>query len=167
MIKRSRGFTLLELIVVIVMLSLLSASVVPFGVASLDAYHNTTRSLQAMDKLDHATERIAMELRAARRLVMRTATSITYTNATGQTVHLAMNGNLVQMTVGTLPAATLIDQVVAHTGLQFDYRDFENQPVASDAPASAIRHVVVSLTMSVNGRLVEQNVRTAFRSMLS
>ena len=59
----SCGFTLLELILVIVIIGILGMAVYPVAIASVNAYNATLMTANTVDKLRYASERIAFEIR--------------------------------------------------------------------------------------------------------
>ena len=61
--KHARGFSLLELVVVIVVVGIMAAALTPVVLSSLTAYGKTQGDLIVLDKLRYATERLAREIR--------------------------------------------------------------------------------------------------------
>jgi prepilin-type N-terminal cleavage/methylation domain-containing protein len=87
-----KGFTLIEVIVVIVILSLVSAITIYFLVSSLNVYRMTVRQKTLFDEGKLAMERMVREIRDARSITSPSAgssgSSVTFTrtNATAQDV---------------------------------------------------------------------------------
>jgi prepilin-type N-terminal cleavage/methylation domain-containing protein len=59
----ARGFTLIELIIVTVIMGIMATALVPLTVNSLRAYRETVEDVEVIDKLRYATERLAREVR--------------------------------------------------------------------------------------------------------
>jgi prepilin-type N-terminal cleavage/methylation domain-containing protein len=75
----SKGFTLIEIIVVIVILSIASAITIKFLVDSLRIYTMTVNQKTLLDEGKLALERMCRDIRDARRIIGSTASSITFT----------------------------------------------------------------------------------------
>ena len=80
-----RGFTLIEIIVVIVILSIVSAITIKFLVDSMRIYTMTVNQKNLFDEGKLALERMCRDIRDANSITGSTATSITFirTHATG------------------------------------------------------------------------------------
>jgi len=81
----SKGFTLIEVIIVIVILSIVSAITIYFLVSSLKVYTMTVNQKILFDEGKSALERMSRDIRDANSITGSTATSITFirTHATG------------------------------------------------------------------------------------
>ena len=82
----SKGFTLIEIIIVIVILSIVSAITIKFLTDSLRIYTMTVNQKTLFDEGKLALERMCRDIRDARIIAGATATSITFTrnDATAQ-----------------------------------------------------------------------------------
>ena len=80
-----RGFTLIEIVIVIVILSIVSAITIYFLVSSLRVYTMTVNQKTLFDEGKLALERMSRDIRDANSITGSSATSITFirTNATG------------------------------------------------------------------------------------
>jgi prepilin-type N-terminal cleavage/methylation domain-containing protein len=74
----SKGFTLIEIIVVIVILSILSAITIKFLIDSLKIYTLTVKQKTLFDEGKLALERMCRDIRDARSITGVTASSITF-----------------------------------------------------------------------------------------
>ena len=84
----SKGFTLIEIIIVIVILSIVSAITIKFLVDSLRIYTMTVNQKTLLDEGRLALERMCRDIRDARSITGTTATSVTFVrnNATAQDI---------------------------------------------------------------------------------
>jgi prepilin-type N-terminal cleavage/methylation domain-containing protein len=82
----SKGFTLIEIIIVIVILSIVSGITIKFLIDSLKIYTMTVNQKTLFDEGKLALERMGRDIRDARSITSVTASSITFerTNATAQ-----------------------------------------------------------------------------------
>ena len=164
--KSARGFTLIEMVAVIIIIGGLAAAVAPMALSSLRAYDATLNSITTLDKLRYATERLARELRAVNyngtNFVINMSTSApVFTKTDGVVVtvgNAAPTVTLEYSTIAAAPAPVLTDQVSA---LSFAYFD---QDGASTASSTAVRYVQVSLTLAQGAQLYSQRTRVALRN---
>ena len=80
--QRIRGFTLIELIIVSVIVSIMAAVLSPLMRSSLTAYDKTLGDVVVLDKLRYATERLAREIRGVQYASTTDTTSPTYCSGT-------------------------------------------------------------------------------------
>ena len=99
----AKGFTLIEIIIVIVILSIVSAITVKFLVDSLKIYSMTVNQKTLFDEGKLALERMCRDIRDARSITGVTAISITFVrdNATaqdiaGETIIFQLNAGVLQ-----------------------------------------------------------------------
>jgi prepilin-type N-terminal cleavage/methylation domain-containing protein len=103
-LKSSRGFTLIEIVIVIVILSIVSAITIYFLVSSLKVYTMTVNQKTLFDEGKLALERMSRDIRDANIITGSTATSITFirTHATGAGQDIANETITFQLTGTTL-----------------------------------------------------------------
>lgn len=163
-----RGFTLIEMTMVIVILGVLAAAAAPLLTNSFRAYETNQTNLVTLSKLRYATERIARELREVRfngtnyQIGTMTATVLSFTKNDAASTVVTITGAppLVTLQYST-PAmtATLSDQVAS---LQFDYCDINNTCGVALANVAYV-DVVLTLTDPNSGAAV-QRTRIALRN---
>ncbi len=163
-----RGFTLIEMTMVIVILGVLAAATAPLLTNSFRAYETNQTNLVTLSKLRYATERIARELREVRfngtnyQIGTMTATVLSFTKNDAASTVVTITGAppLVTLQYST-PAmtATLSDQVAS---LQFDYCDINNTCGVALANVAYV-DVVLTLTDPNSGAAV-QRTRIALRN---
>ncbi len=61
--RSCRGFTLMEMVLVSLVVGVVAAALVPMAFSALQTYFDASQRVAALDKLRYATERIARELR--------------------------------------------------------------------------------------------------------
>jgi prepilin-type N-terminal cleavage/methylation domain-containing protein len=96
----SRGFTLIEVVIVIVILSIVSAITIYFLVSSLQVYAMTVNQKTLFDEGKLALERMCRDIRDARVITGAIATSITFTrndataqDGAGENIRFDLNGS--------------------------------------------------------------------------
>jgi len=99
-----KGFTLIEIVIVIVILSIVSAITIYFLVSSLRVYTMTVNQKTLFDEGKLALERMCRDIRDANSITGSTATSITFirTHATGAGQDIANETITFQLTGTTL-----------------------------------------------------------------
>ena len=164
-----RGFTLIEMTIVIVILGILAAFSTPLLLSTFRAFETNQTNLVTLTKMRYATERMAREIREVRfaggvYAIVMGATSLQFTknDAAGTVVTITSAPPLATLQYST-PAmsATLTDQVAAN-GLQFLYFDINNVATASTA---TVAYVDINLTLTdPNSGAMQQRTRVALRN---
>lgn len=167
--RRTRGFTMVEAVVAIVLMGILGMAAIPLISGGVETYQITSSQLVTLSKLRYATERIAREIREVRR-VPATPTNYDITTAPGSSVTFTKL-DATQVTISTaLPlvtlaystpaaSATLSDQVSA---LAFRFLDINNAVTAS---AAQVAFVEVTLSLTVDGVVLQQRTRVGLRNL--
>lgn len=165
----SRGFTLIEMTMVIVILGVLAAATAPLVANSFRAYETNQSNLVTLTKLRYATERIVREVREVAfngtnyQIGTMGANTLSFTknDAASTVVTITSAPPLVTLQYST-PAmtATLTDQV---TSLQFQYCDINNVCGVALANVAYI-DVVLTLTDPNSVPPAVQRTRIALRN---
>jgi len=177
----NRGFTLVEMIAAIVVIGIIAAAGAPVMVESLKAYNSTLTTVQTLDKLRYATERMAREFREATRNVNFTVSTtapafdktdylISGATTTSISRHVAIssdsvNGyvNLAYTTGGATTTAVLTDQLsTTANSLQFAFWD--QSGTTSTSVAASVRYVDIMLTLRANGQDYSSKTRVALQN---
>ncbi len=163
---RARGFTLVEMVMVIIILSVLGALTAPMMLKGMEAYEGTHKSLRTLDKLRYATERLAREIRetdlnaGAYAISMAAAPPLTFTKTDGVLVTVSSGGGNLNLGY-SVPAVSdvLTDE---YSAVAFAYYDAAGGAAAT---ASAVRYVEITLTLTnpTNGQSYSQRTRVALR----
>jgi len=64
---RARGFTLIEMVMVIIIMTILAAFIGPILAEAVSAYDSISRNIEVLTKMRYAMERLAREIRMVRR----------------------------------------------------------------------------------------------------
>lgn len=162
---RGRGFTLVEMVMAIIVLAVLAAVTTPMMLQGILAYQATYNSLQTLDKLRYATERLAREIRETDRVAgvytisMATTPPLTFTKADGTGVTVSAGGTLSLSYATPAVSAVLTDE---YTTLAIAYFDANG---ASTTSASDVRYVELTLTLTnpASGQVYSQRTRAMLR----
>ena len=169
------GFTLLEVVIVMLVLSIIAGLTAPIFSQGLAATHTTAENLQTIEKLRYASERLAREIRqvnyngagydittmvSGNCPVSANCLVFTKNDTTTTTVTIGLTGNA--MTLGySTPAlsATLTDEV---SRLAFAYYDVSNAVTASAANVAYIEYTLTLQNPDTGGSF-SQRTRVALR----
>lgn len=167
-IIRVRGFTLIEMVMVIVILGILAGLTAPIFSQGLTAARLTTENLHTLAKLRYATERLAREIRqinyngSGYDVSTMTTSSLAFTKAdtVNTTVSITSSGSNLTLAYGTPSASGLLSDEVS--SLNFAYYDVNGAVTASSA---ALAFVEIDLTLQnpTTGGSYSQRTRIALR----
>jgi prepilin-type N-terminal cleavage/methylation domain-containing protein len=167
--RRVEGFTLAELIMVIVILGILGAFVGPVVYNAIRAYDSVQKSANTNAKVRYAMERIAREMRDVRRQVTdagfldiasMTASSLAFFKTDGTRVLLIGAGNAVSLAYSTL-TGMLVDQVQPGS---FSLAYFEQGGTTLAGTAASVAFVQVSMTLTEGAVVVPARLRVDLRN---
>ncbi len=186
-----RGFTLIELIIVVIVIGIMAAALAPLALSSLRAYDAVLGDVVVLDKQRYAIERLAREIR-----------EVTYDSTTGFAFSTQLSpGNTMSftrtyidasgaasndtvVTVGTIAtgsascviapcvtlqysippsvgAQVLTDELGATGNLRFDYYQADGTTPATSN--TNVRHVQISLTLVHNGNDYPQRTQVELK----
>lgn len=166
--KWAAGFTLLELVMVMLVLSILAGLTAPIFSQGLAVTRTTTENLHTIEKLRYASERLAREIRQVNYngtsydISSMTVSNLAFvkndSRATAVTINLS--GFTVTLTYSA-PAlsAILTDDV---SGLALAYYDASNAVTTNTANVTAIEFTL-TLQNPVTGGSFSQRTRVALR----
>ncbi len=156
-----RGFTLIELIVVIVLMGILAVAVAPVLLTGVQAFHTTSASIDTLSKLRYAMVRMVREIREVRRnpantadydIATMTATTLAFTKTDGNAVTISSAAPDVMLAYSTPAAsAVLTDEL---SSLAFSYYKIDGVTPATGV--TDVAFVRIDLTLTQNGAPYEQ-----------
>ncbi len=183
--QATRGFTLIEMVIVTVVVSILAAVLAPLAYTSLRAYDTTLGNVVVLDKLRYATERLAREIRevnyvsvAGFAFTSRGANSMaftrTYFDAAGTEsadtlVTIGNTGTAVTLQYSlpvVVEAPVLTDELGGTAGtpsgnLAFSY--FQADGATAATSNTDVRSVEISLTLRHNDNDYTQRTRVELK----
>jgi MSHA biogenesis protein MshO len=167
--RRVEGFTLAELIMVIVILGILGAFVGPVVYNAIRSYDSVQKSADTNAKVRYAMERIAREMRDVRRQVTdsalldissMTASSMAFFKTDGTQVVLNGAGSVVNLAYSTL-TGMLIDQVQPGS---FSLAYYEQGGSTLAGTAASIAFIQVSMTLTEGAVTLPARLRVDLRN---
>jgi prepilin-type N-terminal cleavage/methylation domain-containing protein len=176
----SRGFTLIEMIAVVVIIGILVAAVAPVAWSSLKAYDEVRKDVVTLDKVRYATERMAREMRqvwydstSGYALNMSTTAPVFTKRGEGSTICpttaiancrvVSISQTLANVTLSydlpsVSPAPVLTDQA---SSLSFAYFDDTG---ATTTDTTLVRYVEISLSLLQGSQTYSQRTRVELRN---
>jgi hypothetical protein len=164
-----RGWSLMELVLVIVILGTLGVFVGPLLLNAVTAYDKTYASVTTLAKQRYAMERVVREIRDIRRTPADTAsfdisafsaTGLTFFKTDGTEVAIALSGSSVTLGYTGTATATLTDQVGA---LSLAYY-LQDGATTAGVTAANMAFVEVSLTLVEGGASFTNRGRVDLRN---
>ena len=138
--KSKRGFTLIELIMVIVLISMIGAMTGLLLRQTFKSFYTGKKIVDLTIKTNLAAHTLMRELKNAESLSAVGTTTLTYLNHKGETVVVDLNGANLRRNVNSAGAQTLCNQV---SGLTFSF--FDDTLTTTAVPAN-VRFVTMQLT---------------------
>lgn len=161
--RRAEGFTLAELIMVILILGILAAFVGPVLFNALRAFQRVQSGAETQAKMRYAVERMAREMREMRRqatdaafldVTSMTATGMSFFKTDGTEVSIGLAGDQVDLAYNATLSGMLTDQVGA-----FSLAYFQQDATTVAATAASLAYVQISLTLSEGASSYPARVR--------
>ena len=177
---RSRGFTLIEMLIVVVLIGLLGAVGGTSFVSNFRSVQMAEASTKSADELRYAIGRLSRELReikyASSTYQITTPTTLgpltsspstfAFTRTIGGTdtlVTIAYSGSTVTLTSGASGAQTLLKNVTGFS-MNFYTVDTTTGAVSATTSAASLRYIVLSLTVAAStngvGSVTERTIAT-------
>jgi prepilin-type N-terminal cleavage/methylation domain-containing protein len=160
--RRVEGFSLIELVMVIVILGILAAFVGPVLFNALRSYSREQSATATQAKMRYAIERMSRELREVRRqttdatfpdVTSMTASSIAFFKTDGTRVIIGATGNQLNLAYSTL-SGMLTDQLGS-----FSFAYFQQNATTVAATAASIAFVQINMALSEGTSLFSARVR--------
>lgn len=140
--KSLRGFTLVELIIVIVITALLASVAVIFMREGLESYNNGKPIIPIAGKTNIAVDNLLRELEGAESISAFASNTLTFVNQQGQSIIIALSGTNLMRTVNGSSAQILCNNISALSFAGYD------SIFSATAIAMTIRFVTVSITVT-------------------
>ena len=167
--RNARGWTLVEVIMVMVIIGILAAFIGPMLLNALNAYDRTQLTVNTYGKMRYAMERMAREIAAVRRnaadttdfdVTTMTAGTFAFFKEDGTQVTITLAGTDLNLTYAGTGTGLLADGVGA---LAFAYYRADGATLAVNAAQLAF--VQVSMTISDGTTNYPNRVRVALRNV--
>lgn len=165
--RRIEGFSLVELVMVIVILGILAAFVGPVLFNAMRSYQRVQTGVETQAKMRYAIERMSRELRDVRRqatdatfldISSMTAASMAFFKTDGTQVIINVVGNQVNLAYSPL-TGMLTDQIGS-----FSLAYFQQDASTPAATAASISFVQISMTLSEGTNLFPARVRVDLKN---
>ena len=165
---RARGWTLVELVMVVVIVGMLAVFIGPLLLNTVAAYDRTEGTVTTYAKMRYAMERMAREVRAIRRnpadttdfdIASMTPANFTFTREDGTQVSIVAAGGNVTLTYVGTGAGVLTDQVSA-----FNLAYYRQDGATAAAGATDVAFVEIAMTLADAPNSYPNRLRLALRN---
>jgi len=178
-IDGSRGYSLIEMVIIIIVVGIIAAATAPLAVSSLQAYNNIESQVVVLDHMRYAMERLTREIRAidfnastgfafSSMGTNSMAFSRTFYDASGAaettTVTIGNTGSAVTLKyLNPLNTAQVLANGLNGTnGLRFLY--LTSDGVTQTADPKLVRIVQVSLELTQDGSVFPQQTQVELKN---
>ncbi len=160
--KKALGFTLIEFIIVIVLLSILSSIGSLILGQHFKGYFATKQITQLTTETNIAVDNLMRELKSAGQLTAIDNTTLTFTNQAGETIVIDLNGTTLRRQVNGGTAMPLCSQVSSLAFYGFD------ASFATTVTAQNVRFVMLQMTTTSSTKNLPYSVMagTVLRTQL-
>jgi type II secretory pathway pseudopilin PulG len=166
---RARGWSLIELILILTIVGMLAIFIGPLLLGSVSAYDMTTGTVSTYAKMRYAMERMAREIRDIRRNTTDTtkfdinaatlsATNFDFVKWDGTAVKIDLNATNVRLTYGAT-TGTLADRASL---LEMKY--YRHDGTTETAAVNNIEFVQIRMTLTDKANSYTSRVRVALRT---
>jgi prepilin-type N-terminal cleavage/methylation domain-containing protein len=167
--QSARGWSLVELVVVILVLGMLAAFIGPLLVSALTAYDMTSGTVSAYAKMRYAMERMEREMRDIRRSPADTtkydinagtlsATNFDFVKWDGTAVKIDLNGTNVRITYGATAG------ILADKASLLEIKYYRHDGTTETAAVNNIEFVQIRMTLTDKANSYTSRVRVSLRT---
>ena len=165
----SQGFTLLEMVIVLVMLALMTAIAGPYLSNGVQAFNNSAAAVHTLGKLRLASERLVRELREVRRNpaapanydISVGAMPLVFTKTDGETVRVNSAAPLLTLAYDSVGAGTPYPLSDELNSITFRYLQSDGSTATG---ADNVAFVEFELELTHAGNVYRQRSRVALRN---
>ena len=165
----SRGFTLLEMVIVLVMLALMTAIAGPYLSNGVQAFNDSAAAVHTLGKLRLGSERLVRELREVRRNPAAPANydisvgtmPLVFTKTDGETVTIDSSGALLSLAYDSVAAGTPYPLSDELNSITFSYLQSDGSTATG---ADNVAFVEFELELTHAGNVYRQRSRVALRN---
>lgn len=166
-LRRDKGFTLIEMAMALVVLSIVLLAGFQLLSTSMVAYNHKSDDMHLLDKLGYAVTRISREVREMSStsgvydITTMTASRLVFAKTDGVNVTLDQTGTLLTLDYDSVAGGPfeLCDEVSAFT---LNY--YQGDGITAATGASDVAFIEVDMTLSQSGRSFSQRTRTRLRN---
>jgi len=157
--KNAKGFTLIELVITMTILSVMAGSLYPFLMTAIDSWIFLKDETDLLYESRQALNTMEREVRQAKNILVVSKSTFSFSNVKNEVVTISRNGKQLFVSKGAIKNALLSEHLAAgDKGLVFSYLDADGKPAPQAGDVRSVR-IQMSFKLGESNPTLESMVK--------